>query len=215
MSFCKWTLFLILALAVMGCIQNPPSTAQGPTPSTLVENTAPDRPLPFSVRLGDTVDVEYTLSVGSFVVETTNRDLALQSGIPNAAEANYTPLSFIVGYSEVIISIEEAVQGMRVDENKIVQVPPEKGFGLPKENLVRPYPKESFGEEVKVGFLVFDPDKNPVGKIVKLNETHAWLDANHPLAGKTLTLNLTVLKIQPPRQIESEHAPKDNFSNRV
>ncbi len=195
-------LLIGLCIASMGCLQSPPaSPSPSPTANVQAVIEEPARPVPLSVRLGDTIEVEYTMSVGTIVVETTDRKVAEKAGLPDLASKNFTPLRFIVGYNDVIPSIEKTVQGMQVNENKVVQVPPEKAFGAPKPELVQWVPRESFGNaSLEVGFLVFGPDGNPVGKVVGLNQTHAQVDVNHPLAGKTLTLNITVLLIEPPRR---------------
>jgi len=202
----RWILLawlIVFSLASIGCMQTAPANPS-PTASPSIEPVIaePTRTHPLSVRLGDTIEVQYTMSVGAVVVETTEKAVAVQAGIPDVELKNFTPLRFIVGYNDVIPSIEKTVQGMTAGENKVVQVPPQNGFGMPKAELIKTVPRESFGDaNLSVGYLVFGPDQKPIGKVVALNETDVVVDTNHPLAGKTLTLNITVLTIEPPRKI--------------
>ena len=40
-----------------------------------------------------------------------------------------SPLEFVVGSGDMIIGFDEAVHGMKLNEEKIVRVPPEKAYG--------------------------------------------------------------------------------------
>jgi FKBP-type peptidyl-prolyl cis-trans isomerase 2 len=75
---------------------------------------------------GDTVEVLYT---GSFengdVFDTNIEEVGKASGIE---KPSYEVFVFVLGEQQVIPGFEEAVEGMRVGEEKTVTVPAEKGY---------------------------------------------------------------------------------------
>jgi FKBP-type peptidyl-prolyl cis-trans isomerase 2 len=78
---------------------------------------------------GDTVSVHY---VGRFpggkVFDTSVEKEAVSAGLFNKAR-DYKPLQVTLGSAKVIAGFEEALIGMRVNEEKDVTIPPEKAYG--------------------------------------------------------------------------------------
>lgn len=78
---------------------------------------------------GDTVSVHY---VGKFpggkVFDTSMKPEAAKAGIFSPAR-DYKPLQVVLGAHQVISGFEEALRGMKVNENKEVTLPPEKAYG--------------------------------------------------------------------------------------
>lgn len=78
---------------------------------------------------GDTVSVHY---VGRFpggkVFDTSMKSEATKAGLFNPAR-DYKPLQVVLGAHKVIPGFEEALLGMRINEEKEVTVPPEKAYG--------------------------------------------------------------------------------------
>ncbi|KQC12490.1 MAG: peptidylprolyl isomerase [Methanosaeta sp. SDB] len=109
-------------------------------------------------------------------------------------------LKFTIGKGMVIPGFEEEVLGMKLGETKTVTIPPEKGYGPRKEELL-----------IKINRTELPPDLDPVvGQRVEFSKDKQRLqltvaevtddavvfDANHPLAGKTLTFELLLLEIE-------------------
>jgi peptidylprolyl isomerase len=113
------------------------------------------------------------------------------------------PLEFVLGENEVLPGLELAVEGMQVGDQKTVTVPPEQGYGVRQPSLV---------EEVAISALPEDLDLHVGGKlevtaedgtvfqllIIKKSSDTITLDANHPLAGRTLTLQIELVSIDRP-----------------
>ncbi len=78
---------------------------------------------------GDTVHVHY---VGRFpggkVFDTSLEKEAVAAGLYNRAR-DYKPLQVTLGTRKVIQGFEEALIGMKVNEEKVVTIPPEKAYG--------------------------------------------------------------------------------------
>ena len=78
---------------------------------------------------GDMVSVHY---VGRFpggkVFDTSMKAEAAKSGLYNPAR-DYKPLQVVLGKHQVISGFEEALVGMKVNEEKEITLPPDKAYG--------------------------------------------------------------------------------------
>ena len=65
---------------------------------------------------------------GGKVFDTSIRSEAEKAGLFNPAR-DYKPLKITLGAGQVIRGFEEALYGMKVNEEKEVTIPPAKGYG--------------------------------------------------------------------------------------
>jgi peptidylprolyl isomerase len=135
---------------------------------------------------GDTVKVHYTGRLDDSTVFDSSADR--------------DSLEFTIGSGQVIKGFEEAVVGMSQGETKVVTVAPEEGYGPHVEELVLRVGKSDFpsGIEPEEG-LVLDL-RNSEGDLVEVvvsevTDDAVVLDANHPLAGETLTFEIELMEI--------------------
>ena len=111
------------------------------------------------------------------------------------------PLQFTIGAHEVIDGFENAIIGMNTGDKKTENISPEHGYGEREDDLVFHVPRSSMqpGVEIEVGDFVRvtlpDGQTAPM-QVVGLDEESVTLDANHPLAGKTLTFDLELVEIK-------------------
>ena len=78
---------------------------------------------------GDTVSVHFLGRFpGGKVFDTSMEKEARNAGLYNAAR-DYKPLQVTLGTSRVIAGFDEALTGMKVNEEKEVVIPPEKAYG--------------------------------------------------------------------------------------
>ncbi len=78
---------------------------------------------------GDTIFVHYLGRFpGGKVFDTSMEKEAMKAGLHNAAR-DYKPLEVKLGSGQVIPGFEEALIGMKVNEEKEVTIPPEKAYG--------------------------------------------------------------------------------------
>jgi peptidylprolyl isomerase len=108
------------------------------------------------------------------------------------------PLQFKLGCGQVIPGFEEAVLSMNVGETKTVTIPADQAYGQRHDELVLVVEKEKIPAELnpKVGdkLQMRQPNGAPVTVVVtEISETTITLDANHALAGKDLTFELTLV----------------------
>ncbi len=150
-----------------------------------------------SIKKGDVVSIDYAgrLKDGQ-VIATTIKRVAEEAGI-YSPDTEYRPFTFTVGSGETIKGIDEGVIGMEKGEQKEITIPPEKAFGYPDQALIREFPMEVFREsniEPKKGMMVRTPQG--AGEIVNVLPNSVILNFNHPLAGKTLIFDITIVDIK-------------------
>jgi len=137
-------------------------------------------------KAGDTVRVEYTGKFEDGQIFDSNKGKEL--------------LEFTLGEGKIIPGFEKAVIGMEVDEEKTVKIPPKDGYGEYIEGLVAEVEKERFPENLslEVGRQLVIPQENGgqlIVTITKVTDSKVTLDANHPLAGKTLIFDIKLKEI--------------------
>ncbi len=138
----------------------------------------------------------YALSDGKEeLVDTTDAELAKKAGIFDE-KRSYGSRLIIYGRSQLIKAVEEALKDMNEGEEKEIEAPPEKAYGPRREDLVVRIPIKQLrrynitptvGREIEVG--------GRIGRIIRVTERFAYVDFNHPLAGKKLKIVLKVEKI--------------------
>lgn len=110
------------------------------------------------------------------------------------------PLQFAIATDESITDLERAVLGMAPGESKTVRLVAEDAFGPHYNDLVfaldRDRFPESFVPKVGLDLALREPDGDSLSAIViDVSESRVTLDANHPLAGKDLTIDIDLLEI--------------------
>ena len=137
-------------------------------------------------RTGDHVKVHYTGKLDDGTVFATTED----------AE----PMEFTLGMNDVLSVIEEAVEGMTPGERKTVHVTSEEAFGPWREELIHEIPRDSLPEDMELEpgqqLWVDQPGNQPViVSVLDVSESTVTIDANHPLAGEDLTLDLELVDV--------------------
>ena len=110
------------------------------------------------------------------------------------------PFEFTIGENEVIPGFEEAIIGMEEGERKVVIVKPDKAFGEKKEDYIVKVSKDVLPPDLEVTegmtLKLSQEGINPIPvKVTQVGDDFIVIDANHPLAGHTLTFEITLLKI--------------------
>ncbi len=152
------------------------------------------------VKSGDTVQVDYTgkLENGT-VFDTSREDVAKQAGI-YVNGRTYTPLTFTVGSGQLIKGFDEGVVGMKVGEEKTLNIPPEKAYGKYDKSKILAVPIEKLNltnrsELPEAGQTLRDMYGNQF-KVIAVNDTHITVDTNSELAGKTLIFDIKLVSIE-------------------
>ena len=137
-----------------------------------------------TVSKGKKISLEYTLKLDNNEVVETNVGKA--------------PLTYTQGAHQIVRGVETAVEGMTVGEAKQVIVTPADGDGVRDLTALHELPKQKVPEDIKVGMKLRGTDSS--GRIVQpivkeIKDQTVLLDFNHPLAGKTLYLDVKVIDV--------------------
>lgn len=113
------------------------------------------------------------------------------------------PLAFVIGEDAVLPGFEKAILGMETGEQKTVRIPPEEGFGVRQARLVDEFALDALpaGLQLTVGTQLEVTAENGSRfqvVVTAINGDRVTLDANHPLAGQTLTFHIELLSIDRP-----------------
>ena len=135
---------------------------------------------------GDTAKLHYTARLENGRVISTTK------GRP--------PVEIEIGSGTPILGLEQGIIGMEIGETRTITVPPEEGFGPKWKELMLEVDKSELpdsvtptvGKRLQVrkegGGLVYVT-------IADINEDTVTLDANHPLAGETLTFDIELVGV--------------------
>lgn len=137
------------------------------------------------IEAGKTVKVHYkgTLEDGSVFDSSEGRD----------------PIQFEMGSGVLLPGFENTVAEMKVDETRTVNIPCKEAYGDVNDEMVGEIPRSNLPDDIdpEVGMVLSmqSPDGEMPVRVVAVDEENLTLDANHPLAGKNLTFELTLVEI--------------------
>jgi len=110
------------------------------------------------------------------------------------------PMEFMVGAGTLIPALEKGMLGMKVGDKRTIQVKAADAYGEYDKTAVQRVPRKQFPKdlELKVGgqYQFNSPSGPIVVTVTALDDASVTLDFNHPLAGKDLTFEVTVVKIR-------------------
>ena len=104
---------------------------------------------------------------------------------------------FVQGKHQLLPALEREVTGMKTGEEKKVELPAEEGFGPYDVKKQKTVPKSDLPAGTKEGAVVKDHAGQPA-TVSQLSDSSAVMDYNHPLAGKSLVVQLKILKVENP-----------------
>lgn len=154
--------------------------------------TAPARAENAQVADGMKVSLEYTLTLPDKTVVDSN------VGRP--------PLSYIQGTQQIVPGLEKALAGMKAGQQKRVEVPSAQAYGDYDKAARVTVDKSKVPPDLKVGTMLRSADGRPV-TVLEVGDKSVVLDLNHPLAGKNLTFDVKILKVEKPDAPSPEKTP--------
>lgn len=111
-----------------------------------------------------------------------------------------SPLQFIIGGGRLLKPFEDTVVGMAPGESRKVTIPPENAYGLHRKEMVMVVERDKLPSSIvpEVGMrleIALDSRSNVMVEITEINGKEITLDANHPLAGKTIHFEIQLVEI--------------------
>jgi FKBP-type peptidyl-prolyl cis-trans isomerase 2 len=136
-----------------------------------------------AIEAGKTVSIDYTLSlVGAEVLESNLEG---------------QPLIYTQGNGEILNALETELLGLVAGDEKLVTLAPEDAYGTIDPTAFQEVPIEQVPEEArKVDTLLNAPGYQGTIRVAEVQEEIVILDFNHPLAGKALTFDITIVSVE-------------------
>jgi peptidylprolyl isomerase len=137
-------------------------------------------------KSGDKVKLHYTGKVKDGEVFGTSRDRE--------------PLEFSIGSGSMIRGVEEGIIGMEIGDRRSIEIEPDEAFGPRREELTVDMKKSEFPGDMTFTVGESIPLQRQNGNFIlvmvkDVKEDAITLDANHPLAGRTLVFDVELLEI--------------------
>jgi FKBP-type peptidyl-prolyl cis-trans isomerase SlyD len=153
-------------------------------------------PSPDSIRAGHVVTIHYTLRNAHGEDIDTTRD--------------GDPVPYLHGSGNIVPGLEAGLEGHRVGEQLTIAVEPDQGYGDHDPEGVQAVPRDTFPDDVEleVGmrFVTEGPDGELIPVEVKsIEEDTVEIDLNHPLAGQSLSFEVTIVELREATEEEREH----------
>jgi len=150
-----------------------------------------------AIEKGSTVRIEYTVTDEQGKLLDTNK--------------GRKALEFTHGQQQMIPGIEHELLGMHPGEEKQLVVKPEDGYGAVDPTAQTEVPRDAIPPEAQeVGKQLLARTRTGEQRLVMVKEVKEQtvvLDLNHPLAGKTLHVDVKVLGVDPPQPSSEPTGP--------
>lgn len=151
-----------------------------------------------------------TLFGGSALAADADKDLRIADGAKVSLEFTLTgpdktvvstnigqePMSYIHGKGEIFPALEKALAGMKAGEKKRVELLADQAYGAYDPGKKVTVERSKIPAEAKVGSMLSSRDGGPPVKVLELSEKSAVLDLNHPLAGKNVTFDVKIVRVE-------------------
>jgi FKBP-type peptidyl-prolyl cis-trans isomerase SlyD len=141
------------------------------------------------------VSLDYKLTVDSEVVDSSEKD---------------DPIEFLQGRGQIIPGLEKALYGMKIGDEKTVTILPADGYGDIEKDAYIQISRAEFPQDIpaQVGISIQMQDEHGDildARIFEITADTITLDFNHPLAGKTLHFDVSVVDLREATSEELEH----------
>lgn len=148
------------------------------------------------------------MQISKHKVVTMDYTLSDDNGTVIDSSRESEPLSYIQGTGNIIPGLETALEGKAAGDKVNVSIDPADGYGERDESLLQVVPRNLFNvDSVEVG-MFFETQSQAgaqVVTVVGVTDEEVTVDANHPLAGKTLNFDVDVVEVRDASEEELEH----------
>jgi len=119
------------------------------------------------------------------------------------------PMTYLHGAQNIIPGLEQALEGKQVGDEFEVTVAPADAYGEYSDERVQQVPMAAFEgvEKVEPGMaFTAQTEHGPISLIVtEVDEATVTVDANHPLAGKSLQFSVKIESVRDASEEEMAH----------
>ena len=166
------------------------------------------------VHVGDVAgepepDREMTMQIAQNSVAAFHYTLTDDEGQVIDSSAGREPLTYLHGQGHIVPGLEKQMEGRSVGDKFDAHVAPEEGYGVHHAELMQQVPREAFQgvEDIQPGmqFQGNGPEGQINVTVSKVENGVVFIDANHPLAGKTLHFAIEVTDVRDATAEELQH----------
>ncbi len=115
------------------------------------------------------------------------------------------PLHYLHGAGNLIIGMEEGLEGKIKGDKLNLKIAPAKGYGEIDPEMIQKVPRSAFGDQdVKKG-MKFSTNQGGVVTVKEVGLDTVTVDANHPLAGVELNFDVEIMEVRNATDEEVSH----------
>ena len=129
------------------------------------------------------------------------------------------PLTYLHGAHNIVPGLESQMLGRSVGDHFSAVVPPAEGYGEYEAPGPQPIPRSEFPDSADLVVGTVFSVRAESGQefnvwVTQIEDDRIYIDANHPLAGKTLTFTVDIVSLRPahPNELEQGHPDRDGIS---
>jgi FKBP-type peptidyl-prolyl cis-trans isomerase SlpA len=141
-----------------------------------------------AIQMGDRVRLHFALHLETGEeVDTTRRG---------------DPAMLTIGDGNLLPGFEAAILGMRAGDDAQILMAPDDAFGPPREENVQILRRDRFAADMPLeeGLMVSfsGPGGELPGVVRAVMEEHVEVDFNHPLAGRSIVFDVSIIDVRAP-----------------
>jgi len=130
---------------------------------------------------------------------TLNYRISMENGQPLISTFEGQPATLQLGANEMMPTLEQCFIGLEEGSEKKFTLTPEQAFGPHREELIEIVARKHMPEEDIEPMSVMEftaPDGSRYSGLVReIDQEKAVIDFNHPLAGKTIHLEVQIIGV--------------------
>ena len=137
------------------------------------------------IQLGDWVRLHFALHLESGEeIDTTRRG---------------DPAMLTIGDGKLLPGFEAVLLGMQIGDDAQIVLEPDEAFGLHRQENIQTLRQDRFGAQMvlETGLMVSfsGPGGEIPGVVRKIMEEHVEVDFNHPLAGRRIVFDVSIIDV--------------------
>lgn len=143
-----------------------------------------------------------SLAVGPGTRVSLHFSIHLASGEEIDTTRRGKPAVFVFGDGNLPDGFEKAIVGLRVGDDERIPITPADGFGLRKKENIRTLARADFrnADELVPGMMIAFAAAGSTGElpgvVTSASADTVVVDFNHPLAGRDLVFDVTILGVE-------------------
>lgn len=151
-----------------------------------------------------------TLMIGKHSVVSIHYTLKDDAGEVMDSSEGREPLAYLHGANNLIPGLENELQGKTTGARFQATIEPKDAYGDINEEFVQTISKQMFqgAEEIQPGMTFIaqgEGGQQRQVRVVEVDGDDVTIDANHPMAGKTLHFDVEVVEVREATPQELEH----------